>query len=269
MLGTILTKNRRYQESAEAHRKQLAIYEQLAAAFADEPDYPWRQANAANFAGVALRYVPKEAEAAARHHRQAIKLGEPLVTQFPDRPDYRRELLRGHWALGLALMIAGRCPEAEVALQAALDGLPPSGDQASDLAILFRPMAASVRNDLAWLLATCPDAKVRDPKRAVELAKKAVELDPLASYWNTLGAAHYRAGSYQEALTALQKSMDLQKGGDAFDWLFVAMAHARLNHSAEARKWFGKAVDWMEKRQSKNEELLRFRAEADDLLRTD
>ena len=40
------------------------------------------------------------------------------------------------------------------------------------------PQIAAAHNDLAWLLATCPDAKVRDAARAVELAKRAVELAP-------------------------------------------------------------------------------------------
>src|SRR5262249_14656680 len=60
-------------------------------------------------------------------------------------------------------------------------------------AIELDPKNASDSNDLAWLFATCPDPKFRDPKRAVELAKKAVELAPKAGgLWNTLGAARYR-----------------------------------------------------------------------------
>src|SRR5262249_30332855 len=59
-------------------------------------------------------------------------------------------------------------------------------------------------NSLAWLLATYPDAKVRDPDRAVKLAKKAVQLVPLAGgSWNTLGVAHYRAGDWKAAVAAL------------------------------------------------------------------
>ena len=47
---------------------------------------------------------------------------------------------------------------------------------------------AKVLNNLAWLLATCPDPELRDPGRAVGLAKEAVELAPTApEYRNTLG----------------------------------------------------------------------------------
>ena len=45
------------------------------------------------------------------------------------------------------------------------------------------------------------------------------------------------------------------------------MANWQLGKKEEARKWYDKAVEWMEKNQPKNEELRRFRAEAAELLR--
>src|SRR5262249_6477530 len=84
----------------------------------------------------------------------------------------------------------------------------------------FAPQAL---NNLAWELATCPDAKVRDAKRAVELAKKAVKLAPRdGNIWNTLGVAHFRSGDWKPALDGLTKSMELRKGGDGVDWFFLA-----------------------------------------------
>jgi tetratricopeptide (TPR) repeat protein len=65
------------------------------------------------------------------------------------------------------------------------------------------PANAGARNALAWLLATCPDAKARDPVRAVESARKAVQLAPTAGdYRRTLGVAHYRAGDWKAAVFA-------------------------------------------------------------------
>ena len=122
-------------------------------------------------------------------------------------------------------------------------------------------------NSLAWLLATCPDQKFRDPSRAVELAKKAVELAPKdGSQWNTLGVAQYRAGSRKAASEALNKSMALEKGGNSFDWFFLAMAHWHLGERDQAREWYRQAIGWMKKNQANNEELRRFRAEAEALL---
>jgi serine/threonine protein kinase/WD40 repeat protein len=134
-------------------------------------------------------------------------------------------------------------------------------------AIKLDPQNAASLNNLAWLLANCSDLKLRDPGRAVALAKKAVELMPEKwAYWNTLGAAHNRAGGWKAAVAALEKSMELRKGGDSFDWFFLAMACWHLEKKQEARKWYDQAVQWMEKNQPKNEDLLRFRAEAAELL---
>ena len=44
------------------------------------------------------------------------------------------------------------------------------------------------------------------------------------------------------------------------------MTHWQLGNKEQARRWFDKAVGWMEKNRPKDEELLRFRAEADQLI---
>jgi hypothetical protein len=61
--------------------------------------------------------------------------------------------------------------------------------------------------------------------------------------------------------------MELRKGGDSFDWFFLAMAHWQLGNQDQARQWYDQAVAWMEKNQPQNEELLRFRAEAEELIK--
>jgi hypothetical protein len=45
----------------------------------------------------------------------------------------------------------------------------------------------------------------------------------------------------------------------------MAMAHGRLDQKDEARRWYDRAVQWMEKNAPQNVELLRFRAEAAEL----
>src|SRR5262249_24593291 len=117
------------------------------------------------------------------------------------------------------------------------------------------------------LLANCPEAKVRDPRRAVEVARRAVQLEPKqGTYWSTLGVAHYRAGSPKEAVAALEKSVELRNGGDGFDGLFLAMAHWRLGDRDRARKWYDRAVRGMEKNAPQDDELRRFRTEVAELL---
>jgi len=126
-------------------------------------------------------------------------------------------------------------------------------------------------NILAWRLATGPVA-LRDPERALALARKAVALTPgRAMYLNTLGVAQYRAGQYAEAIATLEKSLAAAKGeSDAFDLFFLAMAHHRLGHADQARACFDRAVRWWGEHKNLPaqyaEELAAFRAEAEAVL---
>jgi Flp pilus assembly protein TadD len=211
--------------------------------------------------------------------REAIRL----------RPDFAWP----HSNLGIALARKGELDEAVVALRraASLDpndasahdrlalALRKKGVQAGDLAhfrdaiaaysrsVDLDPQSARALNNLAWALATCPKAELRDGVRAVELAKRAVELGSnVGNHWNTLGAAHYRAGDWQAAVAALEKSMELRQGGDSLDWLFLAMTEQRRGDPRQARAWYDRAADWMEKHQPNNDELLCLRGEAAELL---
>jgi tetratricopeptide (TPR) repeat protein len=132
------------------------------------------------------------------------------------------------------------------------------------------PKNAWTMNNRAWILATCPDAKLRDPKLAVALAKSAVDLTPTAgTFWNTLGAAHYRSGDCKAAIDSLKKSIELRNGGDSFDWFFLAMTHGQLGDKDRGRKWYDQAVQWMQKNKAQDEELLRFGEEAAKVLGID
>ena len=122
-------------------------------------------------------------------------------------------------------------------------------------------------NLIAWSIVSSDDLDRRHSKLGLKWAEKANQFSPNnGGVLNTLGVARYRAGEWERAIEAFGKSMDLRKGGDASDWFFLAMAHWQLGHKDEARKWYDKAVEWMDKNQPKNEELLRFRNEAAELL---
>jgi tetratricopeptide (TPR) repeat protein len=126
---------------------------------------------------------------------------------------------------------------------------------------------AEVANTVAWFLVTEAELPIQNPQLAVQLAQKAVALEPLkGGIRNTLGAAYYRAGQWQDAVAALEKSMQLRSGGDSADWFFLAMAHWRLGDAALARQWYDQAVAWMDKNMPYGRELQRFRAEAAGLL---
>jgi eukaryotic-like serine/threonine-protein kinase len=130
------------------------------------------------------------------------------------------------------------------------------------------PNTLSSMSLLAALLAVCPEAKLRDAKRAVELAEQAVQRGPQSAWsWQVLGWARYRAGAWKDSIAALERAIDLRKdGGDSFQWFFLAMAHWELEDKGKAREWYGRAAEWMDKNQPKNEDVRRFRAEAAELL---
>jgi len=103
-------------------------------------------------------------------------------------------------------------------------------------------------------------------KLAADSARRAIELAPKDGYYLTiLGVAFYRAADWKNAVAALEKSAQLP-GGDASDLFYLAMAHWQLGDKDEARRYYDKAVAWLEKNAPTNKELLVIRAQAAQLL---
>jgi Tfp pilus assembly protein PilF len=78
-------------------------------------------------------------------------------------------------------------------------------------ALQIKPDSPDVLNNLAWLLATCPEAHVRDGLQAVKYASRACELThygmpPLVS---TLAAAYAEAGRFDDAVEIAQRALKL------------------------------------------------------------
>jgi tetratricopeptide (TPR) repeat protein len=155
-------------------------------------------------------------------------------------------------------------------LEAALADCEASLRQKPDHAEM-RSRLALVCNNLAWTLVTGP-AATRDPARALDLARRAIELTPeQAIYHNTLGVALYRAGRCAEAVPVLERSLAAGHGqADAFDLFFLSLARHQLGQAARARADFDRAVRW--RRDHPNlpaqwtAELDAFQAEAEAVL---
>jgi serine/threonine protein kinase/tetratricopeptide (TPR) repeat protein len=120
---------------------------------------------------------------------------------------------------------------------------------------------------LAWPLATCSDVKYRNPARALELARKAINYPANQDFiYGTLGAANYRTGAWNDAITALTKALQINPEGIGTEGFFLAMAYWQLGQKEEARKWYDQAAKWMDKNKPKDEELRRYRTEATELM---
>jgi eukaryotic-like serine/threonine-protein kinase len=237
----------------------------------------WHEAIAFRRIAVAVRPQSCIANFYLGFSLQTVGMLDEAMIYYRTAVDLDPEHAPAQFSLANVLRLRGKPDEALVHFQKAID---------------LRPTDPNPLNGLVWELATCAEPRLRDPARAVELAKKVVDLslkqgddrhergrDWLGNYWNTLGVAHYRAGQMEEALTALQQSLDIAKSLNfapgkesrfvCEDWFFLAMTNCTLDRKDEARKWYDRAAGWMEKKAPKDEELRRFRAEAAALMGID
>jgi eukaryotic-like serine/threonine-protein kinase len=266
-LGVALGRQLRYAESLQATRQGIAIADQLVL---DQPELlNAREAlvrSRVNVGGVLLQ-MSRYAESLGAT-REALSLADQLVRDHPESLKGREDLFRAYLNMGDDLFHLLRYTEGVDAMKQAAalaDKLildhPGSPEYQQD-----REGPAQVLNNRAWRLATAVRAEDRDPSHAVALAVAAVELTP-NHHENTLGVARYRAGEYRQCVADLEKSIQLQnQNGTSFDFFFLAMAHQRLGEAEAARRWYDRAVLWMQQNAAQNEELLRYWAEAQDVL---
>jgi tetratricopeptide (TPR) repeat protein len=162
--------------------------------------------------------------AAATLGRSDVKLarGEvnAAIAGFREVLRERPESSRAIGTLGLALMRTGQRDEAQRSLERAL-ALDPGaaifhvglGNVASQRgrirealahfrdALRLQPSLRPAANNLAWILATAEDVRLRDPQTAIRIARDASLLpgSPDPELLDTLAAAYAAAGRYEEA----------------------------------------------------------------------
>ena len=80
-----------------------------------------------------------------------------------------------------------------------------------DRAYRASPDSIDVQNNLAWILATCPDKDLRDAPRAVTLAEQAARSTNYAdaSTLDTLAAAYAESGAFEKAVMTERKAIEL------------------------------------------------------------
>jgi tetratricopeptide (TPR) repeat protein len=122
-------------------------------------------------------------------------------------------------------------------------------------------------NTLAERMANLPAPEFRDVPKAIEAAKRSVELMPNEGpYWATLGIARYRAGDFAQAKTDLEHSIQLQPRGDGVALFFLSMTQWQLGDADGARKSYDQGIAWMDKTSPDSVGLLRLRRHVQGLM---
>ena len=139
-------------------------------------------------------------------------------TLFRHTLEVTRNNFVAHNNLGAALLKQGRTKEAIRQFLAAVNINPDDPDAEGKLAKVLEMKDSSVQildpstlNNLAWELATCPDAGIRNGALAVKLAERACELTHYRQiiFIGTLAAAYAEAGRFDEAVATGQKACAL------------------------------------------------------------
>jgi serine/threonine protein kinase len=196
-----------------------------------------------------------ESADARRSFRKAVDLFEPLARDFPDFYSTRLEFVTAN--AGLASTMEGE--EAAAAWRQAIH-------LCRDLPAGIAPDA---QNAVAWRLVSNSGVAPDLAESAVDLAERAVAAKPTPANVNTLGVALFRVKRFRQAVAALLRSnqLDSARGPSfAYNGFFLTMAYREMGEDDESRRWFKSAADWTEANAIGNQELSRFRAEAEELL---
>ena len=188
---------------------------------------------------VAGHFLLGEAETAQLHGAAAageFSTALSLLARSKDAPvaaageANRKQAVRCHVRLGHALVLDGKPDEAIREYQAALE-MEPGALERRDHFELVNLLAAQgrfaeavarcrnvpadpwLRNKLAWMLATLPDASIRNGAEALAIARELAQGhragDPV--FLTTLAAAYAETGQFRQATATAQKALALAK----------------------------------------------------------
>jgi len=93
----------------------------------------------------------------------------------------------------------------------------------------LNPFLAEAMNSLAWDLATVPSESLRDGRRAVETAEKALALnDSEPGFLDTAAAAYAEAGRFDDAVRTQEKAIAILRQADGMPAAVIEDFESRL-----------------------------------------
>ncbi len=234
------------REASRVLAVTIAYYDKISEVFAKDDTMQEVTAKALRQAGYSRMILgrPRGRE----DYRAAIRIYESISARSPAMIWLRAGLIETLQEYVGMLKSPADAAEADASFRRALavaEGLLDNKDAGLHC---FRIQLVGPINSLAWSLVRRPPAQAGDAALAVRLAQKVVEWESEQfAYWNTLGVAHYRDGNWSAASDALNRSIELSKGGTAADWFFLACISHHQGKIEEARRWYDRALTNLQK----------------------
>ncbi|HXC36831.1 MAG TPA: tetratricopeptide repeat protein [Candidatus Acidoferrales bacterium] len=202
-LGNALLQTGRPDEAAMYFKKSLEI----------DPNY------AVGYSDLGNMYLQKgQLDLAIQYMQKALQI-EPLpITCYNLGNAYaeerRLDLAIDYWEKAIQLQPDYPMPHGNLGNAFMLEGQTAKAIQQWKLALQYMPDLTSAQMNLAWVLATSPDASLRDGQTAVALAERATQLtqgrDPAAL--RSLAAAFAENGQYPDAVATAQQALQMSRG---------------------------------------------------------
>lgn len=124
------------------------------------------------------------------------------------------------------------------------------------IAVVPERERAFALQQLAWLLVSWPDPIIRDPEDAIKLEEKVLTMEAADDANKMCGAmviglAHLRKNNWSACIEWMERpnersTRDNWPNARAVEWFALAIANGQLGHKTEARKWYQRAVSWIE-----------------------
>jgi tetratricopeptide (TPR) repeat protein len=186
--------------------------EQSGRAVALWPDNPAVQ----SLRGFALVNAGQAGEALS-HYRAAVELKPDDAKAHYDFASALLRVGRLNEALEQLrpALASGQFPEAHAALGSILWSKGQFREALAEFSthLALAPADTAAKNNLAWLLATCPDASLRDPQKALQFAQEANDATHGAdlNVVRTLAAAYADTGEFAEATHAAEVAIEMAR----------------------------------------------------------
>lgn len=170
---------------------------------------------------------------ATEYYRKATQIDPGNLNAYQELAALYEKLNKKALAIETLLELARRLPNIPL-LHVKLAGLmneqkrPAQAIEQYREALKINPKEIIAANNLAWILATCRDQKLRDGQQALKLAKFACDATKNANpgFLDTLAAAYAEVGQYEEAVRTLKHANAIAEKQNQIP--FVAASRGRL-----------------------------------------